>query len=195
MGWGSDASPYSFSRKSAKHMKIKLAIVLLYMLYACPGCQYSYFSKVSTKISECQLENGIRKQGFNGFFQIRKELESYSKTTFFPRVDTMYIIESYDIQSGEVFSQILDTESSLSYRYLNHHFTFNYEDTFDKYMIELIKKWDIETIRKEEKASYLTPEDQIYASRAIYSGHKISVECISFKDFYNPEKSRKVSPK
>lgn len=189
MGWGSDASPHLYS---IGHMKMKLYIVLLYTLCLSTGCQHRYFSKVSKKISKCQLENGIRKPGFNGFFQIRAELESYSKTTFFPKVDTMYIIESYDIQSGQFFTQILYNETSRNYIYQRHHFTFNDENIFDEYMTELVKKWDIETIRKEENASFLIPQDQIYASRVIYSKHKILVECLSFKDFYNPEKSRRI---
>lgn len=161
---------------------------ILLILFFSAGCQTTTFSKLSMKVSSCQLKKGLKKKKSIAAHRARMELFHLGKLYFFNKSDTLFIVENTDIQSGSFFGQIWNAHSELKFSKINTEYTFEEGRLFTGYMIMLIKKWDILELKKESEKSNMFPNGPIYATRIIFIRDKIKVDCISFKDFYNPER-------
>ena len=95
--------------------KLLSVLGILWILFFSTGCQVTLFSKLSKQISHCQLKMGLRKKKFNIGHKVRMELYHLGKLYFFNQSDTLFIVESSDIQSGRIFGQIWNSQSELKY--------------------------------------------------------------------------------
>ncbi|MGB4844043.1 MAG: hypothetical protein WBP16_06245 [Ferruginibacter sp.] len=103
--------------------------------------------------------------------------------------DTLYVIESYDIQDGSYRGRLWNRKGALQYEYFpKSGFNFNEDKLFTKYTIELVQKWDIASIREEERLySDIIPVHFIYSSKITF-GKQSKVDCFKFKEFFNSKR-------
>lgn len=170
--------------------KVLSVLSILWILFFPTGCQVARFSKLSKQISRCQLKTTLRKTNFNVAHEVRLELFHLGKLYFFNKSDTLFIVESSDLQSGEIFGQIWNSHSEIKYSKINTEFSFKESRLFTGYMLNLINKWDTLELKKEGEKSNIFPNNSIYATRIVFIDGKTKIDCISFKDFYNPERDR-----
>jgi len=98
--------------------------------------------------------------------------------------DTLYILESYDIQDGSYISRLWTRKSIIQYKYTKDGFDFNQKKLFTKFTIQLIQNWDTISIRKEEMLySSSLPVYTIYGARIIFGSIPL-IAYIRFKEFF-----------
>lgn len=148
--------------------------------------QCKIIDKVSSEISKTQLKNKIRKGGKDFYADIRKQLIDRDSLNFLSLCDTVFVLETYEYETGISYGMIWNEQKAIAYEYLNNKFSFESPPVFDDETIRLVKQWDIATIRKyETEKSTLTNPSVIFASRAIIEkGKVIRVDCIEFEEFY-----------
>lgn len=145
------------------------------------------FEDISKNISDCQFSNKIKKEGFNEFHNIRLKIFSLNKLDFVDKSDTIYFLESSDIESSEMFGQIWTNNNNLTYSYYQNQLKFDINSHFTEYTRELVSKWEVKDIREEETLNASTlPIRVIYATRVIKNQNKLKIDCIAFREFFKP---------
>ena len=169
---------------------MKLALFVSLIIFA-SSCSQKGFVSVSKKIEKrCTGVKGKWKG--TSFHELRTKLYNEGKLNFIhPDFDTLYILESYEIESGTYVSRIWNKKDVLSYTYNKNSFSFDQQKLFTDYTVQLVQNWDTATIRKEESmnASSL-PEKYINATRVFIANTKAKIECIKFKEFFKLERDR-----
>jgi len=105
--------------------------------------------------------------------------------------DTLYLLESYDVESGSYLGTIWNGKGTLNYSYNRGTFKVEPQHPFTAYTIQLIEKWDTVTLRNEERINAVKlPERNISGVRVIKQGTKMSIDCIGFKEFFRLDRDR-----
>ena len=148
--------------------------------------------EMSLKISECQAKEGIRCEGEDYYNNVRIKLIETGMLRLFDKVDTLFFLETYDIESGKYYGEIWGVnDKRLTFIFNQIDFTFNEPSIFTAYTRKLIDKWDVQSIRLEEKSnSTLTNPFLILGSRVINLNGTFKVDCIKFKEFFLLERDR-----
>ena len=150
------------------------------------------FKEISLQISECQTKEGIRCKGEDYYNNVRIKLVESGMLSLFDKVDTLYFLETYDIESGKYYGEIWNSENKcLTFIFNQGKFVFNGPSIFTAYTKKLIEEWDLPTIRLEEKTnSTMINPLLILGSRVINLNEIFRVDCIKFKEFFLLERDR-----
>jgi hypothetical protein len=108
------------------------------------------------------------------------------------KIDTLYLLEGYNIETGTFYGTIWNRQKSISYNYFKRHLALQKESTFTDYQVQLITRWDIATLRKEEKTSgnWFDNNLQLNGLRCYKKGNDWQVDEIYFKNFYDPKRDK-----
>lgn len=169
-------------------MKLALFVLLVFVF---SSCSHKGFVSVSKKIEKrCVAVKGKWKG--TSFHELRTKLYNEGKLNFINAdLDTLYILESYEFQSGTFISRIWNRKDALNYTYNRNTFSFDQQKFFTDYTVQLVRNWDTTAIRKEESinASSL-PERYINATLVFIENKKTRIQCIKFKEFFKLERDR-----
>ncbi len=168
-------------------MRLTLVIIMASVLYSCTSAKFINASKQIDK--NC---NGNNKWKGKSFHALRTQLYKEGKLGFLSSgFDTLYILESYDIESGNYIGRLWNENGTVSYTYHNNSFSFEQSNLFTDYTIQLVQNWDTVGIRREENRNGVNlPERYITASRVIGRDKEFEIVCIKFKDFFDPKRDR-----
>jgi hypothetical protein len=137
------------------------------------------------KISKYQKEGKDVLGRAKGLKYTREMLSETDSLSFInQKVDTVFLLEMFDIETGRSYGSIWNKCKTLDYTcYYRDTLEFQYNTLFTKHMRELVSTWDIEGIRKEEESDSkpVSPND-IYATRIII-GNKTKVDFFTFNEF------------
>ncbi|MBE2230456.1 MAG: hypothetical protein IAE96_07440 [Chitinophagaceae bacterium] len=166
---------------------ISITVFTSFIILSCtPKC----FVNISKKIQEECIGN----TNWTGvsFQDLRIKLYHEGKLDFLHNgFDTLYILESYEIESGGYLGRIWSSKGVLNYTYNKSGFSFDHQRLFTDYTAQLIQNWDTTAIRAEEKINAnKLPEKYIYGVRVIRWDKKLQIECIRFKEFFKLERDR-----
>ena len=156
------------------------------------SCSEITFVKISQEISKQQLEQGIRSGDKDYFHEIRIKLSELGKLNFYnSSCDTLFLLESYDIENANFYGKIWNNEGFVAYTYNNGNFNFDKVGAYTQYTCKLIQDWDIKKIRHEESTnSTMFNPLLIYGTRVIIQNGTIKVDSIQFKEFFLLERDR-----
>lgn len=166
-------------------MKFKiLSLSCLLILYAINGMSQS-FSSISKEISKYEFNIGVRKVNKDYFFDIRKKLNSSKKLDFITKSDTLFLLESCNIENGSFYGVVWNIFNKVEYVYNNKKFEFDVNKIYTDYTRKLVQCWDTTLIRREERVnSMMINPRNIYATRVIKSKGVLKIDCIMFKEFF-----------
>ena len=160
-------------------------IMLAFIAGGCSTQKRMYNSKIYEDMSVCHGGQGIIEKSLNFY---RVQLNYLEKFEYSTKNDTVYILEMYGIQ-GEVLVTIWNKNKTLSYTNERGYFETKNEPLFTKYMVKLVSEWNITELKKEEEMnSDMLPRDLIYATKIVFNKGKYHIDCIHFKDFFNPKR-------
>ncbi|WP_430899030.1 MULTISPECIES: hypothetical protein [unclassified Paraflavitalea] len=167
-------------------MKSILFIIISVAFFSCAPKGFISISKQVEK--KCVGENGKWKG--DSFHILRTKLHNDGKLNFINSVfDTLYILETYEIESGTYTGRIWNGKSVLNYTYNRNTFSFEQQNLFTTYIVKLIQSWDTTAIRKEENINAsILPEKYINGTRVFIANTKTQIECIKFKEFFKLER-------
>lgn len=167
----------------------KKILLLIWMILFFGGysfAQAALASNVSSKISEIQIKNKLRKKGYDLDANIRRQVIDMDSLNFILSCDTVFFLETNDYQTGISYGLIWNKYKSVAYGYSNDNLFFNAHPIFDKHIIDLVGMWDVEKIKINGQKSTLISPLAMFASRAIIKQKEIRVDCIAFDDFFVP---------
>jgi hypothetical protein len=176
-------------------MNKTMKIIILFLLvvafsYPC-NSQNMNFTDVSKAVSKKHYKAGLKSKKPDEFHKLRLLLYKQYNPEFIIRSDTLFILESFHYETGEYFGQIWSTKGEVSYVYNNNQFNTDNQRIFSSYMTMLVEKWDLTSIKVEEKHnSNMLPNNPIIATRVIISNSSILIDCIRFNDFFKLERDR-----
>ena len=160
------------------------------MAYTISGVSQS-FNSISKQISRYEFTTGIRKTNEDCFFDVRGKLNSLGRLNFIGKSDTIFLLESYNVENGDFYGRIWNAYDKVEYIYNNEKFDFNVNQIFTDYTCKLIINWDTTSIRHEEKInSLLTNPLNIYATRVIKIKDGFKIDSILFKEFFSLSRDR-----
>lgn len=174
-------------------------IILILILQAGSLKTFSQnWDKISNKIASCQKQallkqndesNKIFKYFIKEYDEVRRESRVFERLNI-QKCDTIYILEKTDQVSLSLLSTIWTRSSMLSYSSSyagrnKYKVELMKERYFSKRMMDLAFQWNIQEIRKEEKANQTLPVEIIFLTRIIISGKKPQIDCMIFCDFWN----------
>jgi len=169
-------------------MKQHILLAFIFMTFNFYSCLSQNFTTLSKQIEKTCHPN-FKPKGIS-FRELRLQLYDSGKLNFInPKQDTLFFLESHDIQGG-YNGRIWNKKDIVQYDYNSRKgFTFdNKVKMFTDYTIKLIQTWDTLAIREEEKLyGNINPEIFISGSRIII-GDKGVIDCIIFKQFFNPKR-------
>lgn len=168
-------------------------IILITMIasFINTGCTQDILIDMSERLSSYQLEKELRSSGKDSYHDIRIELIKSGKLDAFEKSDTLFILESYDIESATFYGEIWSSQANQVYAYSQGSFYFDEESVFTDYTKKLIQEWDTKAIRQEEKNnSKMTNPLQIYGSRIVRFKNEFKIDCLAFKEFFLLERDR-----
>ena len=170
---------------------MKLVLFVSLIIFTSSSCSQKGFVSVSKKI-EKECTSVKRKWKGTSFHELRTKLYNEGRLNFINSdFDTLYILESYEIESGTYVSRIWNKKDVLNYTYSRNSFSFDQQKLFTDYTIQLVQNWDTATIRKEENVNANSlPEKYINATRVFIANAKAKIECIKFKEFFKLERDR-----
>ena len=170
----------------------KIFFANIFILLSFASCsQKASFLSLSEKIYE---KNRSRESVFklNKYNRdARKKIYSDNAASFLRgEIDTLYLLEGYNIETGTFYGTILDKENGISYSYFREKLEVLSRSVFTDRQILLVSTWDVPAIRKEEdvNGNWLDNNLQINALRCYKVGKDWHIEEISFKNFYDPQR-------
>lgn len=155
------------------------------------SCATDEFLKISRKAELTCVSSKAKLKG-KSFNNLRIQLYKCGKLNFInTALDTIYILESYDIENGIFASKIWNRVNDLNYTYSKNKFNFDQKMLFTDYTVKLIQNWDTTDIRKEEALNaHLIPEKYLTGIKIVFSKKHSVIECIKFKEFFKIERDR-----
>ncbi|MBD8387938.1 hypothetical protein [Dysgonomonas sp. BGC7] len=161
-------------------------IILIGFFFLLTGKANAQLDKPTLKVIYKQQKNKNDILGVaNRFDFARQELNKLDSLSFInQKMDTVYLLETYDMETGISYGSIWNKCKRLNYTYYHGGvLEFKADDFFARYMRALVSAWDIDAIRKEEKrgSKPISPND-IYATRIII-GKKTKIDFFTFNEF------------
>jgi hypothetical protein len=158
-------------------------IIFLLFYFSLQGISQNEFKKISLLIDKKETNKIKRGTTFN---EVRLKMYKNSKPSFLKvSIDTLYMVETYNIEQGIFYGQIWNNQGNVAYSYTNHQFVY-VKNQFPNYMRSLISKWDTVQIRNEENLySTMINSNKIYATYIIKkSKEKYDIKSICFNNFF-----------
>ena len=165
--------------------------LIIFVLLVSISCGSQNFSKLSKKVSTRQEDKTGTSKGYT-FHQIRKKLFREKESGLLKKdFDTLYLLETFSIESGTYYGKIWSKNDSMSYSYATGKFNFINQNRFTLYTCYLVTKWDTLSIRYEEKKySDMIPNYTIYASMIIKKNNSFEIKTLMFKEFFKVDRDR-----
>ena len=155
------------------------------------GCTQDILKDMSTELSSFQLEQRLRNDDKDYYHDIRIKLIESGKLNAFEKSDTIFILESYDIESATFYGEIWSPQANQVYTYNQGNFYYDEGSVFTNYTKKLIQEWNTKEIRLEEKNnSKMSNPLQIYGSRIVRLKNELKIDCLVFKEFFLLERDR-----
>lgn len=169
-------------------MKSVLSIVVAVTFFSCTPKGFISISKQVEK--KCVGKRSKWKS--ESFHSLRTKLYNERKLNFINSdFDTLYILESYEIENGNYIGSIWNRRGALNYTYNKNNFSFDQQKVFTDYTVQLVQNWNTAAIRMEESMNANSlPEKYINGTRVFIANTKIEIECIKFKQFFKLERDR-----
>jgi hypothetical protein len=118
------------------------------------------------------------------FCEVRLKLDSLQYLNFINELDTFFLLESFDVETGVSYISIWNNETRKNFIAEKDSIYLSAEELYSHSMISLLNNWNIKGIRQEEKSNANeVPINYVYGSRVIYKKRWI-IDCIAFKEFY-----------
>ena len=171
-------------------MRNKFTLLLLFSLFNTNSFSQQ-FSKISKSVSDYEYKTDIRKVRKDKFLEVRKKLDTFGRLSFINECDTIFMLESSNIENGSIYGKIWCSSGTINYYFLDGFFYFDKTMLFTDYCTRLIQLWDTATIRHEERLNPagITPNN-IIGTRIIKKNENVEISCILFKDFFLLERDR-----
>jgi hypothetical protein len=172
--------------------KYKMAgYIFLLLVFFLSSCSQRGFVSLSKKI-ENECTSVKRKWAGTTFHELRAKLYNEGMLNFMNAdMDTLYIMERYDIESATFSGRIWNRKGVLNYTYDRRSFSFDEQKLFTDYTVQLVQDWNTVVIRMEESTNaHSIPEHNINASRVFITKGKNRIDCILFKEFFKLERDR-----
>ena len=136
---------------------MKLALfVLLIIFTSFSSCSQKGFVSISKQIEKRCTDVKGKWKGTT-FHELRTKLYNEGRLNFVNSdFDTLYLLESYEVESGTYVSRIWNKNDVLNYTYNRGNFSFDQQKWFTDYTVQLVQKWDTATIRKEENVNAIS---------------------------------------
>lgn len=161
-------------------------------------CLFTYAEMVNAQLSKpilkeiAKLQNNKKNDfGISKRFNDTHKLLNESDSLYFinQKVDTVYLLEMYDIETGISYGSIWNKCKTLNYTY-NYGDTieFNLDNLFTKHTKKLVSAWDIDEIRKEERENPGFISRSTICAIRINIGEKNKIDMVSFAEFFNFER-------
>lgn len=172
-------------------MKAKIVAVGALVIFSALTVRCQPFKRVSKEISKYEYRSGMRKIKKDRFHEVRLKLGKMGKLSFAANSDTLFLLESYNIENGDFYGLVWNRQDSVGYVYNNGSFKFDSHNSYTNYTRQLVQNWDTVAIRREEKmnSSMVTPGD-IYATRVIKRKGSLEIDRIKFAEFFLLERDR-----
>lgn len=155
------------------------------------SCIPKGFISISKQVEKKCVGEKSKWEG-ESFHNLRIKLYNEGRLNFINSdFDTLYILETYEIESGTYIGRIWNRKGSLNYTYSKNIFSFDQQKLFTSCTVQLVQSWDTAAIRMEEKinASSL-PEKYINGTKVFIANTKTQIECMKFKEFFKLERDR-----
>lgn len=167
-----------------------IAFTILIVIFSSSSCASQNFIAISKKIGQnCEGNKGGSRS--TTFHDIRLKLFNEGKLPFLKNgFDTLYLLESYEIESGLYAGLIWNSHGTLNYTYHKGYLGFPDQKNYTLYTIGLIEKWDTTMIKAEEKSAIELPQKYITGICLVKQNGDISIRCVRFKEFFNLERDR-----
>jgi len=165
------------------------SVLFAAVIFAFCSCSPKGFVSISKEVEKkCVGKKGKWKG--ESFHSLRTKLYNDRKLNFISfNFDTLYILESYEIESGTYVGRIWNRKNALNYTYDKNSFSFNQQKLFTDYTIQLVQNWDTAAIRMEESVNAnKLPEKYINGTKVLIANKKAEIECIKFKEFFKLER-------
>lgn len=167
---------------------------MIYRLIILMGLSFLLTGKINAQLDKSTF-NVIYKQQkkkkdildvASRFNFVRLKLNELDSLSFInPKVDTIYLLEKYDMETGISYGSIWNKCKILNYTYYHGGvLEFKTDNLFTKYMRALVSVWDIGAIKKEERRSNPISPSNIYATRIIV-GKKAKIDFFTFDEFFD----------
>lgn len=153
------------------------------------GCSQS-FKVISEEIDKSHRE-GHNSLSSLTFHDIRMKLFRAGKLDFLKHVDTVFMLEAFNVEEAAYYGKIWTVKDNIEYTFRNNEFSYNLQNPFTKYMSQLISTWDTTAIRDNEKLySNIIPAQRIYGTKIIYSQSRPRFYIIQFNRFFNADRDK-----
>jgi hypothetical protein len=147
------------------------------------------FIKISNEIYKKNIEhydNKIAKKSEKTHKKIRKQIFKNGLIPFFKTSEPLFIIEGYDIETDETYTQIWNSIGSMSYGSEKKNYEVIEGNYYSEDLKLLIKDWRIETIKQNlrKEGAYLGGLD--FSVQAIYfleNGKIKEIKYFSFSEY------------
>jgi hypothetical protein len=168
-------------------MKIYISVYFFLLPIVMIGCSKS-FKAVSLAVEKRQ---SIGKNDIMTFHDVRLKLYRTGKLDFLKDADTVFMLESFNVEEATFYGKIWTTKDSVQYMYRNNDFVFNTQAPFTTYMCQLINKWDTLAIRENEKLySNIIPAQWIYGTKITHYKSSPEIYTIRFGRFLKIDRDR-----
>jgi hypothetical protein len=132
-------------------LKFKNIIIGLIVISITSCSSQSDFIKTSNEIYKRAIENndnrtfkkivGIDKK-------IRKEIFKKGKISFFEKSEPLFIIDGYDLETDESYTEIWNSIGYVSYKWRKKDYEIVEENYYSENLKRLIKDWKTDTIKQ-----------------------------------------------
>lgn len=114
--------------------------------------------------------------------------DMFSFIDFNSKLDTIYVLESYNLESGSLYQSVWTKKEKVEFKVENSKVEV-VSNPFITRLYSMVEKWDTSIIKlEEEKHSKLLDGSQMLGARIILINGNLKMDCIKFKEFFDLKK-------
>ena len=165
--------------------------ITLGILFWVSSCSTPDFISTSRKVEDKCVRKVSKWKG-ETFHDLRTKLYKMGRLNFINnKKDTLFFLESYEVEGGVYFGRIWNRKGKVEYKYNRGEFDFDNAKAFTNFMIDVVQRWDTVQIRNEERLNgNQLPERSVKAVKIINDSSRVKFDCILFKNFFQLERDR-----
>lgn len=168
-------------------MRIYISVCFFLLVIVMVGCSKS-FKAISLAVEKRQ---SVGKNDIMTFHDVRLKLYRTGKLDFLKDADTVFMLESFNVEEATFYGKIWTTKDSVQYMYRNNGLVFDTPAPFTTYMSQLINKWDTLAIRENEKLySDIIPAQRIFGTKITHYKSTPEIYTIKFDRFLKIDRDR-----
>lgn len=148
-------------------------------------------SEYANEVFRCQkcIANSFEKEQIKQFQKAKKEGNKFFVSLLLKNPDTVFFLETYDIETGVVYGSAFTASDGFDYTYCNGLFLLQNMPLFDYEKKQIIQSWDTNTLRllESKQANQIISPQKFFATRLIFKSNQ-GADCFKFNDFYYNKK-------